>query len=170
VTADPAWTVLANGRPTTDGEGHLEIEAARTADGSAEAELGAARALAARPTVAAKEAAWHAMTDDQVSNRMFSALADGLWSAEHADLVAPYVAAYAERGPALAARSSAFANVVGWGFPCLALDAEQVATFERALRGDVPTPLRRAWKDELDDRSECPSRTDPETIGVPAES
>ena len=48
----------------------------------------------------------------------------------------------------LAARSSAFANVVGWGFPRLALDGEQVATFESALRGDVPTPLRRAWEDE----------------------
>jgi aminopeptidase N len=129
-----------------------EIAAARTADGSAEAELGAARALAARPTAAAKEAAWLAMTDDQVSNRMFSALAEGLWSAEHAELVAPYVAAYAERGPALAARSSAFANVVGWAFPGLALDADQVARFESALRGDVPTLLRRAWEDELDDR------------------
>ena len=42
--------------------------------------------------------------------------------------------------------------MVGWGFPRLALDAEQVATFERALRGDVPTLLRRAWEDELDDR------------------
>jgi aminopeptidase N len=111
-----------------------------------------ARALAARPTAAAKEAAWLAMTDDQVSNRMFSALADGLWSAEHAQLVAPYVARYAECGPDLAARSSGFANVVGWGFPRLALDAGQVETFERALRGDVPTLLRRAWEDELDDR------------------
>ena len=60
--------------------------------------------------------------------------------------------AYAERGPELATRSSAFANVVGWGFPRLALDAEQLETFERALQGDVPTLLRRAWEDELDDR------------------
>ena len=154
-TLDPRLRWQALGRLAQLGAAdEEEIEAARTADGSAEAELGAARALAARPTAAAKEAAWLAMTDDQVSNRMFSALADGLWSAEHADLVAPYVAAYAERGPALAARSSAFANVVGWGFPRLALDAEQVATFERALRGDVPTLLRRAWEDELDDPAE----------------
>jgi len=41
---------------------------------------------------------------------------------------------------------------VGWGFPRLALDAEQLETFERALQGDVPTLLRRAWEDELDDR------------------
>ena len=72
----------------------------------------------------------------------------------HLDLTAPatYVARYAELGPELATLSSAFANVVGWGFPRLALDAEQLETFERALQGDVPTLLRRAWEDELDDR------------------
>ncbi len=152
-TLDPRlrWRVL--GRLAELGAvEEVEIEAARVADGSAEADLGAARALAARPTAAAKEAAWSAMTDDTVSNRMFSALADGLWSPEQAALVAPYVAAYAERGPWLAARSSAFANVVGWAFPPVALDDGQVAAFEASLRGDVPTLLRRAWEDELDDR------------------
>ena len=152
-TVDPRmrWRVL--GRLAELGAAdEAELEAARAADGSAEADLGAARALAARPTAAAKDAAWSAMTDDQVSNRMFSALADGLWSPEQAALVAPYVAAYAERGPSLAARSSAFANVVGWAFPPVALDDGQVAAFEAALRGDVPTLLRRIWEDELDDR------------------
>ena len=45
----------------------------------------------------------------------------------HLDLTDPatYVGRYAELGPELATRSSAFANVVGWGFPLLALDAEQ---------------------------------------------
>ena len=72
----------------------------------------------------------------------------------HLDLTDPatYVARYAGLGPELATRSSGFANVVGWGFPRLALDAEQLETFERALQGDVPTLLRRAWEDELDDR------------------
>jgi aminopeptidase N len=152
-TLDPRlrWQVL--GRLAELGAvEEAEIEVTRAADGSAEADLGAARALAARPTALAKEAAWSAMTDDGVSNRMFSALADGLWSPEQAALVAPYVAAYTERGPALAARSSAFANVVGWAFPEVALDDDQVAAFEAALRGDVPTLLRRAWQDELDDR------------------
>src|SRR6478735_5906877 len=43
----------------------------------------------------------------------------------HLDLTDPatYVARYAELGPELATRSSAFADVVGWGFPRLALDA-----------------------------------------------
>ena len=71
----------------------------------------------------------------------------------HLDLTDPATGTFGSRsGPDLARRSSAFANVVGWGFPRLALDAEQVAPFERALRGDVPTLLRRAWEDELDDR------------------
>jgi len=72
----------------------------------------------------------------------------------HLDLTDPatYVARYAQLGPELATRSSAFANVVGWGFPRLALDAEQLEMFERALQGEVPTLLRRAWEDELDDR------------------
>ena len=45
----------------------------------------------------------------------------------HLDLTDPatYVARYAELGPELATRSSAFASVVGRGFPLLALDAEQ---------------------------------------------
>ena len=72
----------------------------------------------------------------------------------HLDLTDPAtnVARYAELGPELATRSSAFANVVGWEFPPLALDAEELETFEQALQGDVPTLLRRAWEDELDDR------------------
>jgi aminopeptidase N len=42
--------------------------------------------------------------------------------------------------------------VVGWAFPGVALDDGQLAAFEAALRGDIPTLLRRAWEDELDDR------------------
>jgi aminopeptidase N len=130
------------------------VEAERGRDGSAEADLGAARALAARPTPEAKAAAWDALADDEtVSNRMVSALARGLWSPEQTGLVAPYVAAYLERAPGMARRSAAFANVVGWSFPAVALDPAQLELLREALRGDVPTVLRRAWEDELDDRA-----------------
>ncbi len=130
------------------------VEAERSLDGSAEAELGAATALAARPTPEAKAAAWRALADDEtVSNRMVSAIAQGLWSPEQASLVAPYVAAYLDRAPGMARRSAAFANVVGWAFPAVALDPAQLELLREALRGDVPTVLRRAWEDELDDRS-----------------
>ena len=128
------------------------IEQERLRDGTVEGELGAARALAARPTAEAKAQAWAAISDDdRLSNRMLGAISDGLWSAEHPDLVAPYVAAYLTEAPRLARRGQAFAQEVHRAFPALALSAEQVALLERALEGDLPTVLRRGWEDRLDD-------------------
>ena len=63
-----------------------------------------------RPTAEAKAAAWGAMAEDpEVSNRMFAALAEGLWSPEQAELGAPYVVKYLEAArpsPPAAARGS----------------------------------------------------------------
>lgn len=147
------WRVLTRlarlGAVTADA-----LEAERVADGTAEGELGAATALAALPTPSAKAAAWAAMAEDpDVSNRRFSALAAGLWSPEHADLVAPYVAAYVEAGPRLALRGSGFALEVGDAFPALHLTDAQLDLVRTALAGDVPPVLRRAWEDALDDRA-----------------
>jgi len=130
-----------------------EIEAERAADGTIDGELGAARALAARPTVAAKDAAWAALAeDDQVSNRRFEALTGGLWSPEQAALLAPYVAAYWQVSPGIAERrGQAFSQVVHRAFPALALTDDQVADLEQALAGDLPSVLRRGWEDRLDD-------------------
>jgi len=131
-----------------------EIDAERRTDGTAQGELGAATALAARPTAAAKATAWAAMTEDAaVSNRHFGALARGLWSPEQADLVAPYVPAYVAAGPGLARRGTAFAAAVGAAFPALHLDDAQLELVRTALRGDVPAVLRRSWEDSLDDRT-----------------
>ncbi len=128
------------------------IEQERLRDGTVEGELGAARALAARPTAEAKAQAWAAISDDdRLSNRMLGAISDGLWSAEHPDLVAPYVAAYLTEAPRLARRGQAFAQEVHRAFPALALSAEQVVLLEQALEGDLPTVLRRGWEDRLDD-------------------
>ncbi|WP_309649961.1 aminopeptidase N [Nocardioides sp.] len=129
------------------------IEAERVADGTIDGELGAARALAARPTVEAKAAAWAALAeDDQVSNRRFEALTSGLWSPEQAELLAPHVAGYWQVSPGIAERrGQAFSQVVHRAFPALALTDEQVADLERALAGDLPTVLRRGWEDRLDD-------------------
>jgi aminopeptidase N len=136
------------------------IEAERLRDGSSAADLGAATARAARPTPEAKAAAWRAMTeDDEVSNRMYAALADGLWSPEQAKLGAPYVAAYLRVAPGIAARRGpGFANVVGWKFPNQRLDDDQLGLLREALAGEVPTVLRRAWEDELDDRTRAGGR------------
>ncbi|GIF47718.1 aminopeptidase N [Asanoa ferruginea] len=131
-----------------------QIEAERLRDGTAGADLGALTALAARPTAEAKSAAWAAMTEDaDVPVSRFRALADGLWSLSQRDLVAPYVAAYVTLAPSLAARGSAFAAAVGAAFPALPLTDEELSLVRDALRADVPTVLRRAWEDELDDRA-----------------
>ena len=131
-----------------------QIETERLRDGTAAGDLGAATALAARPTAEAKSAAWAAMTKDpEVSVRRFRALAAGLWSLSQREVVAPYVAAYVQVAPSLARRGSAFAAEVGRAFPALPLTAEQLDLVRAALRDDMPTVLRRFWEDELDDRT-----------------
>lgn len=131
-----------------------EIEAERLRDGTATGDLGAATALAARPTAEAKSAAWAAMTEDpDISVRRFAALATGLWSLSQRELVAPYVAAYVAVAPSLARRGSAFAKALGRAFPAVPLTAGELALVREALNGEMPTVLRRLWEDELDDRT-----------------
>ncbi len=153
---DPSlrWTVVHRLAETGAADAEL-IEAERVRDGGVEGQLGAAAALAARPTPEAKAMAWASITeDDRVSNRVFESTLAGLWSVEQADLLAPYVAAYTETGPAIARRrGQAFSQVVGGGFPQLALTEDQLAGFDATLADtDVPAVLRRHWEDHLDDR------------------
>ncbi len=161
VTLDPAlrWRVVHRMAEL----GALDagaIEAERRRDGTADGDLGAATALAARPTPEAKAEAWAALTgDDGISNRRFAAIAAGLWSPEQADLGAPYLPVYLEAGPRLAARGPAFSQVVGDAFPRFHLDQAQLQLLQDALAGEVPTVLRRDWEDALDDRAQ--STTDP---------
>jgi aminopeptidase N len=137
--------------------GHLgapRIEAERLRDGTAEGELGAATARAARPVTEAKAAAWAAMTQDpEISVRRFRALAAGLWSPAQRELVEPYVGLYLAAAPALARRGSAFAAAAGHAFPAFPLTAAELALVRAALDGDLPAVLRRSWEDELDDRT-----------------
>ena len=129
------------------------IAAEEARDPSMAGQLGAAAARAARPEVAAKDAAWAALVEDeQVSNRRFEHLAAGLWSAEQAELLAPYVRRYLTECPAVAERrGQAFCGVVGDAFPQVALDDEQLALLRTALEGELPTVLRRDWEDRYDD-------------------
>lgn len=128
------------------------IATERDRDGTAEGDLGALRALAARPSTSAKDAAWEAMLAPGVDNRRFGALASGMWIAEQAHLLRPYVTAYLAEAPALATRGQAFALEVGRAFPRIALDDGQLDALRAALAGDVPTILRRSWEDHFDDR------------------
>ena len=130
-----------------------EIEEERLEDGTVGGELGAARALAALPDPAAKDAAWHRMFGDpEVSNRVFTATAEGFWDPEQHDLVHDYVRRYLAEAPAVAReRGQAFSQLVGRAFPALPLTEEDLTALEQALAGDLPTVLRRQWEDRYDD-------------------
>lgn len=134
---DPAW-----------------VDQEQRRDPSSAGRLAALTARAARPDPAAKAAAWDAMTTGEPSNREFLALAEGLWSWGHGDLVAPYLDAYLAAAPHLAQRGQAFADVVGDAFPWLPLPTDQLQTLRTDLAGALPharTVLHRAWSDHLDD-------------------
>ena len=152
-TLDPALRWRAIGRLAALGAvDEAAIEAEKLADGTIDGELGAATALAARPSAQAKAEAWAQALDPEVSNRRFGALMAGLWSVEQGDLLAPYVTAYLAEAPGLARRrGQAFSQAVGRAFPALPLTPAQVGELEAALAGDVPTVLRRAWEDRVDD-------------------
>ncbi|GAA2143102.1 aminopeptidase N [Nocardioides koreensis] len=154
VELDPGmrWTVVT--RLSTLGAMDAEaIEAERLRDGSLAGDLGAARALAARPTAAAKAEAWKAALEPDVSNRMFEAQVHGLWDPERLDLCAPYVDAYLEHAPAVAERrGQGFSLVVGRAFPSLEVTPAQRDRLAAVLAsGSVPTVLARLWNDHLDD-------------------
>ncbi|GAB2918549.1 aminopeptidase N [Rhodococcus aerolatus] len=127
------------------------VEDERRRDGSVQGDLGAARALAARPTAAAKEQAWAEVAAPDVGNRRFEAVTAGLFTPRHADLVRPFVARYLAEAPGWAARGQAFARTVGRAFPAVPLDTGQVDALRAALAGDVPPVLARQWADHLDD-------------------
>ncbi|QZY29795.1 aminopeptidase N [Nocardioides coralli] len=133
--------------------GAEEIRDERAADGTIAGVLGAARALAALPTEEAKAAAWERMTGEPpLSNREFEATAAGLWDPEQPGLVHPYVSRYLTEGLALAVkRGPSFEDRLGRAFPAVAFTEPLVEELADALRGDVPTVLRRAWDDALDD-------------------
>lgn len=130
------------------------IAAAVAADPGVDAELGAARARAARPEAAAKAAAWERIDDPATSNRLFEALVTGFWQVEQADLLAPYVERYLACAPTWAARGTAAAQAAGHAFPAIALTPAQLEAVRAAVSDPaVPPLLRRAWEDHLDDRA-----------------
>jgi aminopeptidase N len=89
---------------------------------------------------------------DEVGNRVFSAVAAGLWTLEHADLLSPYVDRYLAEAPAWAARrGQGFTLAIGLAFPRFAVTTDTRDALTAALDGDVPSLLRRYWNDRLDD-------------------
>jgi len=155
VTVDPGlrWSVVARLAALGD-LGAEEVIAERGRDATFSGDLGAARALAARPSAEAKAAAWERMAHPEVSNREFEALARGLWDPERVDLCAPYVDAYLAESPAICARrGQGFSLVVGRNaFPAVEVSPAQRDRLAALLLTDeVPTVLARLWNDALDD-------------------
>ena len=115
----------------------------------------ALRSTAALPTAAAKAAAWERLVSGTLSNREFSAVADGFWGIEQGELVAEY----AERAPrefAAFARTQgqAMGQLIGRALPAIALpDGGEalVAELRAVVQTDVPTVALRGFNDHLDD-------------------
>ncbi|MEV5198283.1 aminopeptidase N [Streptomyces sp. NPDC053720] len=124
-------------------------------DPSATGQEGAARCRAALPTPEAKAAAWHALfNDDGLSNYLFTAVAQGFWQPEQADLVRDYVPRYYPEATALATRRGpAIADAAGrYAFPAYAVDAENLHLGEQALGDQALIPaLHRKLTDQIDD-------------------
>ncbi|MFD0339209.1 aminopeptidase N [Streptomyces sp. NPDC127117] len=124
-------------------------------DPSATGQEGAARCRAALPTPEAKAAAWQALfNDDGLSNYLFTAVAQGFWQPEQADLVRDYVPRYYPEATALAARRGpAIAEAAGrYAFPAYAVDAENLRLGEQALGDQTLIPaLHRRLTDQIDD-------------------
>jgi aminopeptidase N len=146
--------------------GETEIAAEAERDPSATGREGAARCRAARPDAAAKEAAWQSMFhDDELSNYLLTATAEGFWQPEQRELTAAASGtrgSYAERffteAPATAARrGAAIGMVLGrYAFPAFAVEQSTVEAGERCLAeggtgAGMPAVLRRALADQLDD-------------------
>ena len=130
-----------------------EIDEERVGDGTIVGVLGAAGAMAALPTEAAKAAAWQRLLgDDTLSNREFEAVSYGFWDPEQTVLVHPYLPRYLSEGLAAARRRGpSFEERLGKTFPLVPLTDEHVEALAETLRGEVPTVLRRAWEDAYDD-------------------
>ncbi|MCB5167780.1 aminopeptidase N [Streptomyces bambusae] len=148
------WRIL--GRLSVLGAvGEDEIAAELDRDPTAAGQEGAARCRAALPDPAAKQAAWDRMfAQDELSNYLFTATAQGFWQPEQADLVQPYVERFYEDAVELAGRRGpAMAEAAGrHAFPAYAIDDHALQTGRTCLdTADMIPALRRKLVDQLDD-------------------
>ncbi|QJT01055.1 aminopeptidase N [Streptomyces asoensis] len=151
---DLRWRVLAR-LAVLGATDERAIAAELDRDPSATGQEGAARCRAALPDADAKRTAWAAMfDDDNLSNYLFTATAQGFWQPEQTDLVADYVPRFYQDAVAVAARRGpAIAEASGrWAFPAHAVDPDTLRLGEACLTDADPIPaLRRKLVDQLDD-------------------
>ncbi len=128
------------------GDAEIETELAR--DRTATGEKRAATARAARPTAAAKAAAWSAVMDsDELSNHLAAATMGGFWISDQAEFTRPYVERYFDEIAAIwTSRSFDTASTITQMlFPSAVIEPATVAKVDAYLADRDPTPpLRRA--------------------------
>ncbi|MGB3827348.1 MAG: aminopeptidase N [Ornithinimicrobium sp.] len=154
VDQDMRWTLLTALATAGDAD-EQEIEAERTTDNTATGREKAARAMAARPTPEAKEAAWTAaMEGDSLPNAVISAMALGFGKAHDPALLQPYVARYMDAiEDVWAARTHAIAGALATGFfPMIVADDDLLSATQTWLdeHPDVPNGLRRTVSENRD--------------------
>ncbi|ABD10539.1 Membrane alanyl aminopeptidase. Metallo peptidase. MEROPS family M01 [Frankia casuarinae] len=141
------WTLLtqlvARG-VYADAEIDTELARDRTATG----EKRAATARAARPTAAAKAAAWSAVMDsDTLSNHLAAATMGGFWISDQLELTRPYVDRFFDEIAGIwETRSFDMASTITQMlFPASVIEPETVAKVDAYLAEHNPVPpLRRA--------------------------
>ncbi len=134
--------------------GEDEIAAELVRDTSATGQEGAARCRAALPDQQAKDAAWEALFDSDLSNYLIAATSQGFWQPEQAELLGDRPQRYFEavvgtaqrRGPAVGRLLARYA------FPAYHATEQTVGAAEACLaRTDLTAALRRGLVDQVDD-------------------
>ena len=129
----------------------VEAERDRTTAGA----HAALRSTAALPTPEAKAEAWARLTSGTLSNREFSAMADGFWGIEQGALVADYAArAPRELASFAHTQGQAMGQLIGRALPSIALpdgSAALIRELQAVVQTDVPTVALRGFNDHLDD-------------------
>jgi aminopeptidase N len=153
VILDPelAWNIVERVAVLTD-DGRL-IAHALDSDPSAAAHVHAARARAALPEVNAKEAAWSLLMRPSAAPGLeLYATAEGFFAPNQSELLKPFVPRYfSEIGNTAQFRTGwPLAEVAARAYPWSAVTSDTLQLAERALAGELATPLRRALIDGTD--------------------
>jgi aminopeptidase N len=150
------WTLLTS-LAAAGAADETEIEGERQRDDTATGRERAARALAARPTPEAKEAAWAAAVEGRepgLPNAVLTAMAAGFGWAHDPELLRPYLDRYhGAVGPLWAQRTHHIAETLAVGFyPSLLADPALVESSQAWLEEhpEAPAGLRRTVAEHRD--------------------
>jgi aminopeptidase N len=154
VDAEMRWAILTRlAALGAVGEDEIAVELDR--DRSASGAEHAARCRAVRPDPTAKATAWRTiMEGDNLSNRLVTAAAEGLWHPGQLDLMESYVERYFADLPVLATRRTpaVVAQVAAAAFPRYAVTAQTLAQAQDLLAQPALDPtLNRVVVDQADE-------------------